>query len=406
MKNLLLTTVLMFFVLSSGFGQSAGENRKDSRKVAVLDVVDREGKISYGVKQRLRNTLSSAVTDMPGYEGDARVDVSQMKGGQDFRQTGAVDDALIKGIREATGASYVLVTEAVMMERDRLYVMAKLLDVKDAKLERTDNAQLSVTVDAIERVCRRFSASLLDSLPSVAKEVTKGDFTETVNGVSFEMVYVKGGTFMMGATSEQESDAEGDEKPVHQVTLAGYHIGKCEVTQGVWKAVMGSNPSYFQKGDDYPVESVSWEDIQMFLKKLNRLTGRRYALPTEAQWEYAARGGNKNGSMKYSGSSTIDGVAWHGDNSGMSTHPVGKKHPNALGIYDMSGNVYEWCSDWFGSYSGVSQTVPAGPSSDSSRVVRGGSWYNVAGYCRTSHRDCHIPAYRGTTLGFRLVVMP
>ena len=178
-----------------------------------------------------------------------------------------------------------------------------------------------------------------------------------VEGVSFDMVEVRGGTFRMGATSEQGSDADSDENPVHSVTLSGYYIGKTEVTQALWKAVMGSNPSEF-KGDNLPVEYVFWYDCQEFIRKLNALTGQDFRLPTEAEWEFACRGGNNSRGYKYSGSDCIDDVAWYVDNSGSKTHPVATKLPNELGIYDMSGNVDEWCNDWYGYYSRGAQTNP------------------------------------------------
>lgn len=211
---------------------------------------------------------------------------------------------------------------------------------------------------------------------------------EMALGINMKMVYVSGGSFTMGATPEQGSDAYDDEKPAHQVSLSGYYIGAYEVTQGQWEKVMGSNPSSFKKGDNYPVENVSWEDAQAFCRELIRRTSKRYVLPTEAQWEYAARGGNRNERAKYSGSDVVDVVAWYDGNSGSSTHPVGTKRSNALGLYDMSGNVREWCADWFDSsyYSSSPTMYPAGPSSGSYRVARGGSWYSYARYCRVSHR--------------------
>ena len=233
--------------------------------------------------------------------------------------------------------------------------------------------------------------------------------TFTVKGVSFTMVYVEGGTFTMGATSEQGSDAYDNEKPSHSVTLSSYYMGETEVTQALWQAVMGSTPSYnggwtseYGVGNNYPAYRVSWEDCQTFISRLNSLTGQQFHLPTEAQWEYAARGGNKSRGYKYSGSNDVGSVAWYTDNSGSKTHPVKTKSPNELGLYDMSGNVWEWCSDWYGSYSGGSQTNPTGASSGSYRVNRGGSWLNSARYCRSSNRFDYTPSLRYGSLGLRL----
>ena len=232
-------------------------------------------------------------------------------------------------------------------------------------------------------------------------EVNSGKFT--VNGVSFEMVHVEGGTFRMGATSEQEGEAYNDEKPVHSVTLKSYYIGKTEVTQALWQAVMGSNSSSFE-GADLPVECVSWNDCQEFIQKLNRLTGLNFRLPTEAEWEFACRGGNNSRGYKYSGSNNLGSVAWYFYNSDLQTHPVATKAPNELGIYDMSGNVWEWCSDWYADYTSYSQTNPTGPLSGSNRVLRGGSWNDVARICRSSHRGYNDPACRSFTHGLRLAL--
>ena len=231
---------------------------------------------------------------------------------------------------------------------------------------------------------------------TLTKQPTTKDFG------NIEMVFVEGGTFTMGATAEQESDAYDFESPTHSVTLSSYYIGKYEVTQAQWRAVMGSNPSCFT-GDNLPVEQVSWNDIQEFITKLNQQTGKTFRLPTEAEWEYAARGGNKSKGYKYSGSNTIGDVAWYGNNSSNTTHPVGQKAPNELGIYDMSGNVWEWCQDWYGSYSADSQTNPTGPSRGSTRVLRGGSWGSNARNCRVSIRNILNPDYGYDNNGFRLV---
>lgn len=228
-----------------------------------------------------------------------------------------------------------------------------------------------------------------------------GSQTFTVNGVKFTMVPVEGGTFTMGATSEQGSDALEGEYPAHQVTLSDYYIGQTEVTQALWKAVMGSNPSD-SKGDNLPVEQVSWDDCQVFIQKLNQLTGKQFRLPTESEWEYAARGGRKSRGYKYAGDNDIGLVAWYEDNSGNETHPVATKQANELGVYDMSGNVEEWCSDGYDGYQSSSQSDPQGPSSGSDRVGRGGSFFFDARYCRVSNREYYTPDFRTFALGLRL----
>ncbi|MBR1712359.1 MAG: SUMF1/EgtB/PvdO family nonheme iron enzyme [Alloprevotella sp.] len=246
-----------------------------------------------------------------------------------------------------------------------------------------------------------------------------------VNGknvcVSFNMIAVEGGTFMMGATPEQYKDCAGEwdepwyiEKPVHEVTLSSYYIGETEVTQELWEVVMGWNLSE-TKGLGLPVEQVSWDDCQRFFLRLNELTGYTFRLPTEAEWEYAARGGNKSKGYKYSGSDDVDEVAWYTKNSISDgegeMHPVGTKKANELGIYDMSGNVSEWCRDWYGPYSESPATDPTGPTmNDKGAVRRGGCyWYqNGAWDCRVSCRGGSAsgtnPGLRMKGTGFRLVL--
>ena len=228
-------------------------------------------------------------------------------------------------------------------------------------------------------------------------------FIPVKDGISIEMVKIEAGTFMMGATSEMKNP-DIDEKPVHQVTLTNdYYMGKYEVTQALWEAVMGSNPSKY-KGDNLPVESVSWNDCQEFISRLNSLTGRKFRLPTEAEWEYAARGGKKSRSYQYSGSSNISDVAWYDENCGSTTRAVGIKRPNELGIYDMSGNVWEWCHDWYSSYSSLSQMNPIGAISGACRVRRGGSWDNSVWYSRSSSRSYDTSDYSRINLGLRLAL--
>ena len=212
----------------------------------------------------------------------------------------------------------------------------------------------------------------------------------------------------MGATAEQQNPGS-DEKPVHDVTLGNYCMGETEVTQALWQAVMGSNPSSFT-GSNNPVETVSYDDCITFINKLNTLlsgqlpSGRKFRLPTEAEWEYAARGGNRSRGYQYSGSNNLGSVAWYTDNSGSKTHQVKQKQANELGLYDMSGNVHEWCNDWYGSYSSSSQTNPKGPSSDSHRVLRGGGWNYDAQSCRVAYRGAKTPDSCGYNGGLRLAL--
>ena len=242
----------------------------------------------------------------------------------------------------------------------------------------------------------------LSSVPNLQQELDK---------LANNMVYVQGGTFMMGfgddgqftvVTHADESETDNDEKPTHRVTLSSYYICKYEVTQLLWESVMGSNSSQI-KGDNLPVECVSWYDCQQFISKLNALTGQHYRLPTEAEWEFAARGGNISRKYKYSGSNILSNVAWYDGNCVLTTHPVGIKSPNELGLYDMSGNVDEWCLDWYGSYKCSAQTNPAGPSIGMNRVLRGGSWGSSDSYCRVSRRKYDTPDSRSGYIGLRLV---
>lgn len=227
--------------------------------------------------------------------------------------------------------------------------------------------------------------------------------TFTVNGVSFTMVNVEGATYYMGANTN-DNNAESLEKPRHLVSLSNYYIGQTEVTQELWTAVMGSNPSKFTDSDQLPVDCVTWNDCQDFVTKLNELTGEKFRLPTEAEWEFAARGGMKTKNYKYSGSDNIDEVAWYKGNAGDAPHPVATKAPNELGLYDMSGNSRELVSDWYGNYQSTAQVNPTGPSTGTNKVERGGSWYHDAKYCRISSRYYSKPTDKFTNVSFRIAL--
>ena len=257
----------------------------------------------------------------------------------------------------------------------------------------------SKTVSILEGQTASLSGVLTTHTSSSGNTIT----IPVKDGISIDMVRVEAGTFTMGATPEMKKPYNY-EKPTHSVTLTNdYYIGKYEVTQALWKAVMGNNPSYF-KGDNLPVEKVSWDDCQEFISKLNRITGKTFRLPTETEWEYAARGGKKSRGYQYSGSNNLSEVAWYKENSGYKTHAVGTKQANELGIHDMSGNVLEWCQDWYGEYNSSSQLNPTGANSGSYRVRRGGCWFDLARYCRSSSRRSFTPGGRDNDLGLRLVL--
>ncbi|MBI5408249.1 MAG: formylglycine-generating enzyme family protein [Nitrospirae bacterium] len=239
------------------------------------------------------------------------------------------------------------------------------------------------------------------------------EFKDPVTGMEF--VFVKGGCYQMGC-GDWTSDCDSDEKPVHEVCVDDFYMGKYEVTQRQWKEIMGNNPSYFKNcGDDCPVENVSWDDVQEYIKKMNqKITphspplskgGNKggYRLPTEAEWEYSARSGGKK--EKYSGGDDVGSVAWYDSNSGSTTHPAGQKKPNGLGLYDMSGNVWEWVDDWYGEdyYMNSPKNNPKGPSSGSYRVLRGGSWYDDPRGMRSANRYRANPGGRDGSVGFRLL---
>ena len=229
-----------------------------------------------------------------------------------------------------------------------------------------------------------------------------GGIVETcqVTVIPLEMVYVQGGSFIMGSDV-----GSSDERPLHQVTLGSFCIGKYPVTQELWETVMRHNPSHFRKGSNFPVETVSWNDAQTFITELNNITGLNFRLPTEAEWEFAARGGVQSQGYVFSGGASIDEVGWFfNSSSSLSTHPVGTKAPNELGIYDMSGNVSEWCSDWYGSYTASAKNNPTGPAQGSHRILRGGGWAVAANQCRVSHRAFDRPFASANWYGLRLAL--
>ena len=403
------------------------------KKVAILETVDKMGNVPYGVLLQVRSSLTYAISSNAGYEGYDRVDMAAITGEQNFQRTGMVSDEQIKRLGEMTGAAYVLIAEAALYDDQNIIIAAKILDVETGGvMSSTPPAVAPKDPMKMAEACIKCSQTLVGGkMPTRTTTTTtyyqtgyasqpapaaNQDFTETAWGVNMKMIWVEGGDFLMGCTSEQ-GNCDSDEQNVRRVTVDGFYIGMLEVTQSQWEKVVGTS-IYQQKskangsntygvGPDYPMYYVSWDEAMEFCRLLSNKTGRTYTLPTEAQWEYAARGGNKNESAKYAGSNMIDAVAWYTDNSGSSTHIVGSKRANALGIYDMSGNVWEWCKDWYASsYVSYDTNNPVGPSSGSYRVIRGGGWNYGASYCRVAIRGSCSPGSRGNGLGFRVVLLP
>jgi len=301
-------------------------------------------------------------------------------------------------------------------DRERAQARARQLEQDSARL--AGDAQLRAADDDAYAAAKRQDSKasyegyisehpqgrhLAEARQAIERLAQAPQVPQAVRDLQASMVSISGGSFTMGGPG-----GDPDELPAHQVTVSGFQMGKYEVTQAQWQAVMGSNPSGFQGCPSCPVESVSWDDVQAFIRKLNTLTGQTYRLPTEAEWEYAA-GGGSSGRTKFAGTDSegsLGGYAWYSANSGSKTHPVGQKSPNRLGLYDMSGNVWEWCSDWYGPYPSGAQTNPRGANSGSGRVSRGGYWGSVASLCRVAGRSRYSPGSRHDNLGFRLARTP
>jgi formylglycine-generating enzyme required for sulfatase activity len=424
MKKRIIFVLLIMSFVSAVYAQN--------KKVAILETVDKEGTVPYGIRLQLRSYLTYAISCTPGYEGYDRVDMSQIMGEQNFQRTGMVSDEQIRKLGEMTGATSILVAEAATYDNAHLIITAKILNVESASVENSAPPQVSgIDPDSMQKACTELAAKLVGSGRTVvlqeSEQQTKKNrtFSSIINSkernndaqqeittitinlgiVSFEMVLVEAGSFIMGCNPDTDNSCEDDEIPYHRVIIShDYFIGKFEVTQEVWEAVMDYNPS-INMAFDRPVENVSWNECVAFCVELSRLTGQTFRLPTEAEWEFAAHGGKNNNYTKYSGSSNISAVAWY-DSKGGQTHPVGKLRPNEIGAYDMSGNVWEWCQDWYNIYNSKTLTDPLGPTNGTYKVLRGGGWSSSASNCRVLNRDCDEQDSRGPATGFRVVMIP
>ena len=398
--------------LSKKLGKALDYSKSDdTKKVAVY--VSRTGNKDIDII--LGDQLVAGFARSGGYVAVERTNafLKQIQKESGYQQSGAVDDEDLIRLGEKFGVQYVCVTKTIPFGGS-YFISSRLIDVKTSEVPKMYNAENKIMKNSqdVLIVAQEIAAKLSRSL-----SISNQNFTEATLDINMKMIWVEGGDYMMGCTSEQGSDCDLSEKSVHRVTVDGFYIGMLEVTQSQWEKVMGTN-IYQQKskakgekiygvGPDYPMYYVSWEEATEFCRLLSNKTGRTYTLPTEAQWEYAARGGEKNEGTKYAGSNMFDEVAWYMFNSGGSTHPCGTKRPNALGIYDMSGNVWEWCKDWYSSSYTCSDTNnPTGPSSGSSRVLRGGGWNYPFSYCRVTARNSYSPTFGYYSYGFRVICIP
>lgn len=353
-------------------------------------------KLKDAAPSNLQITLSKEANTISASTND--VTAQHIASNQIVKFSGRVVDIngqpVIGAVVEETGTKNVSVTDIdgnfiIKAKSSSITVTVTFLGCVPKQVKLTEGTKEEITL--IEETYKKQPSSSASSITIPVKD-----------GISIEMVKVEGGTFMMGATPEMENSNKW-ELPVHEVTLYNYYIAQYEVRQSLWEKVMGNNPSFF-KGENLPVENVSWDDCQVFISKLNELTGRKFRLPTEAEWEFAARGGNKRQGLQYSGSANLSDVAWYKANSDLKTHPVGSKRANELGLYDMSGNVLEWCQDFYLYYSKSSQLNPNVVSWGKQRIVRGGCWGYEPRNCRSSYRNACLPEYRCADLGFRLVL--
>lgn len=393
-RSLLLAAMIMAFGITL-YAQD--------KKVAVWETRCSDNSITTMQSAIIRGAMETAVANSSDYSGYDRTSFDAILKEHQFQRSGAVKDEDIKRMGEMAGVQYIIVPEA-QADGDFVYILVKMLDVETGKYGSVYDQMCGTSAAEIKKASSKLGAKVVGSLyVDVTYSEGGGTITVSIGDVSFEMIKVEAGGFTMGCVDNQGCYCYIPEKPAHHVTLTcDYYIGKFEVTQELYEIVMGSNPSEF-KSHNRPVENVGWEEAQQFCVKLGRITGLNIGLPTEAEWEFAARGGRKSKGTFYSGGNDGDAVAWHKDNSSQRTNPVGQKRPNELGICDMSGNVAEWCQDFVGDYTGSSQTDPKGPDAGKDHMQRGGSWKNDLSGCRVWYRSVFFNK-KGSYCGFRLAI--
>ncbi len=408
--SLFLVSMLVFTVALSAAGKPAQDIELRDNYVAVFDLATQN--VDSNILRPLSESIRRELVRSGKYKVINRGDMNEILGEQMFQISGCISGQCT-GIIEAGRLLDVgkIIMGSINVVGKTYYLSLSLIDVKTGNIERVSEDKCKCEVDDLiessKRVIKRLMGERLaedqpETMPTASSMPAKTG--GEASAVNMEFVLVKGGCYQMG---DSFGDGYADERPVHEVCVNDFFMGKYDVTQGQWKELMGDNPSEFNLcGDNCPVENISWNDTQGFIEKLKQRIGKNYRLPTEAEWEYAARSGGKKERWAGTNSeSELGEYAWFDANSGDKTHPVGKKKPNGLGLYDMSGNVWEWCQDLYHEnyYKNSPKNNPSGPDSGTNRVLRGGSWFNGAGYTRTEKRLSIIPDYRDSNDGFRLV---
>ena len=428
-QRVLFSLFLLFMALVNSFKMNA-----QTTKVAVWGPSVKQGSENVETIELsiINSRFRDAVSGMGGIELISRNDVDNILNELKFQQNGMVSENdkkllgqmkgvdIIVSLMVAKGLGYVNI-ESSFIDVEKANVVGRTQSVLAKANNPEDLAskcvELAEKLTGVTSTTTTTTTGYSSNRPNAFGGGTGSNLSFTIGSVTFKMVFVEGGTFQMGSYS-----GGNDEQPVHNVTVSDYYMGEFVVTQALWQEVMGTTVyqqhdkantswSMYGVGANYPMYYVNHIEAEEFCGRLNQRfrgqlpAGYSFALPTEAEWEYAARGGNKTNAYTYAGSNYLSDVGWYTDNSSGSSHAVGMKRANELGLYDMSGNVWEWCADWYGSYGSSSQTNPRGPASGSFRVLRGGSWNGNASRCRAAYRSYYNPGTRNDRHGFRLALV-